>query len=196
MRAASSKDASRAEIHGWAPSFYVLRRSERRLTDAILPAPLSLQSSFASATLVKSVSIVALHAKMLLRHGFEDGAARDRRTMRRFNMNLPASVRVAGIPAPFETESENISARGIFFYIDRWMKEGSPVEVTMDFPSQLTMADPVRVRFNARIVRVIESENPMRVGVAAAIEAYDFVQPEGTEQSTLSSQHSALQVRG
>ena len=58
-------------------------------------------------------------------------------------MKLPASVRVSGIPTPFETESENVSARGIFFYIDRWMKEGSKVEITMDFPSQLTLADPV-----------------------------------------------------
>jgi hypothetical protein len=97
--------------------------------------------------------------------------------MRRFTMKLPAWVRVSGIPAPFETESENVSARGIFFYIDRWMKEGSKVEVTMDFPSQLTLADPVRVRFLARVVRV-EPQTGMRMGVAAAIEEYEFLKSE------------------
>jgi len=100
-------------------------------------------------------------------------------------VNLPASVRVAGIPVPFETKSEDISARGIFFYIDRWMKEGSLVEVTMDFPSQVTLAEPVRVRLNARVVRVIESQNPMRVGVAAAIDACEFVEQEGQASAEL-----------
>jgi hypothetical protein len=52
-------------------------------------------------------------------------------------MKLPASVRVSGIPSPFQTETANVSARGIFFYIDRWMKEGSQVEVTMAFPPQV-----------------------------------------------------------
>ena len=114
---------------------------------------------------------------MLLRHGPDNHAVPDRRTMRRFSMQLPASVRVSGIPSPFATETENVSARGIFFYIDRWMKEGAQVEVTMDFPSQVTLADPLRVRFRARVVRV-EPQNGMRVGVAAAIEEYEFVRPE------------------
>src|SRR5437870_5563750 len=99
---------------------------------------------------------------MPLQDSAENATTAERRTLRRFHMNLPASVRVAGIPVPFETQSENISARGIFFYIERWMKEGSSVEVTMDFPSQVTLAEPVRVRLNARVVRVIGSQNPMR----------------------------------
>jgi len=114
---------------------------------------------------------------MLLQQGPDNNARLERRAMRRFVMKLPAWVRVSGIPAPFETESENVSARGIFFYIDRWMKEGSRVEVTMDFPSQLTLADPVRVRFLARVVRV-EPQTGMRMGVAAAIEEYEFLRSE------------------
>ena len=112
---------------------------------------------------------------MLLRHGPENNA--ERRAMRRFTMHLPAAVRVSGIPVPFETETVNVSARGIFFYLDRWMKEGAQVEVTMDFPSQVTMADPLRVRFLARIVR-LEPQDGMRVGVAAAIEEYEFLRSD------------------
>ena len=114
---------------------------------------------------------------MLQRQGPDNDARLERRALRRFNMKLPAWVRVPGIPAPFEVESENVSARGIFFYIDRWMKEGSKIEVTMDFPSQLTLADPVRVRFVARVVRV-EPQTGMRMGVAAAIEEYEFLRSE------------------
>lgn len=112
---------------------------------------------------------------MLLRHGPENNA--ERRAMRRFTMRLPASVRVSGIPTPFDTETENVSARGIFFYIDRWMKEGAQIEVTMDFPSQVTLSEPVRVRFLARVVRV-EAQTGMRAGVAAAIEEYEFLRSE------------------
>lgn len=114
---------------------------------------------------------------MLLPDRPDNQTTPERRALRRFNMSLPASVRVSGIPTPFEVESENVSAGGIFFYIDRWMKEGSKVEVTMDFPSEVTLADPVRVRFLARVVRV-QPQTGMRMGVAAAIEQYDFLRSE------------------
>ncbi len=114
---------------------------------------------------------------MLLRNGPDSNSPADRRAMRRFGMRLPSSVRVPGIPTPFPTETENVSARGIFFYIDRWMKQGATVEVTMDFPSQMTLADPLRVRFVASVVR-IELQSGMRVGVAAAIDEYEFLSSE------------------
>jgi hypothetical protein len=100
--------------------------------------------------------------------------------MRRFSMKLPAAVRVFGIPSEFPTETENVSARGIFFYIDRWMTEGSHVEVTMSFPPQITMSDPLRVKFLARVIRV-EEKQAMRVGVAAVIEEYEFIRPRDEE---------------
>ena len=100
---------------------------------------------------------------------------RERRAMRRFDMRLPASVRVPGIPFEFSSETENISAQGIFFQIDRWMNEGAQVEVTMDFPSQITMSDPVRIKFQARVVRVEPKGKGMLTGVAAAIEEYQVI---------------------
>ena len=101
----------------------------------------------------------------------------DRRLMRRFSMRLPASVRVSGIPSEFVTETENVSARGIFFYLDRWMSEGARVEITMNFPSQVTLADALQVRCLARVVRV-QPQTSTRTGVAAMIEEYEFVRSE------------------
>jgi PilZ domain-containing protein len=121
---------------------------------------------------------------MLLRHGPDHNNPPDRRAMRRFSMKLPASVRVSGIPSPFQTETANVSARGIFFYIDRWMKEGSQVEVTMAFPPQVTLAEPLRVRFLARVVRV-EPQVGTWTGVAAAIEEYEFLRSEGEGSADL-----------
>src|SRR5579863_1847474 len=119
---------------------------------------------------------------MLLGQGAVSENNRERRAMRRFAMKLPASVRVSGIPSEFPTETENVSARGIFFYLDRWMAEGARVEVTMAFPRQVTLTDPLRVRFLARVVRITSEEPTSRVGVAAVIEEYEFIRPSDEAQ--------------
>ena len=94
--------------------------------------------------------------------------------MRRFAMQIPASVRVSGIPFEFATQTENISAQGLFFYLDRWMSPGTRVEVMMAFPPQVTLAEPQYVRLQARVVRV-EPLTFERGGVAAVIEGHDFL---------------------
>jgi PilZ domain len=100
----------------------------------------------------------------------------ERRTMRRFDMRLPASVRVAGNGLNgLLTETQNVSARGVFFYLDRPLAEGARIEVTMTFPPHVTLTDPVRVRFTARVVRIENSESLSGVGVAAMIEEYEFL---------------------
>jgi PilZ domain-containing protein len=100
----------------------------------------------------------------------------ERRSMRRFDMRLPASVRITGeMPDQLLTETMNVSARGVFFYVDKPVVEGSQIEVTLTFPPHVTLTDSVRVRFTAKIIRV---ENPLpasRIGVAAMIEDYEFL---------------------
>jgi PilZ domain-containing protein len=117
----------------------------------------------------------------------------ERRLMRRFDMRLPAVVRLD--PAPieqgppdqahpdeaqeFQTETQNVSARGVFFYLDRPVPAGTPCEVTLTFPPHITLTDAVRVRFTARVIR---SEAPLpssRVGTAAMIEDYEFLRSSG-----------------
>jgi hypothetical protein len=103
-------------------------------------------------------------------------AGQDRRTMRRFDMRLPATVRLAGQALrDLSTETQNVSARGVFFYLDRPLAEGMRVEVTMTFPPHVTLTEPVRVRFTARVVRVETSTAYSGVGVAAMIEEYEFL---------------------
>jgi hypothetical protein len=99
--------------------------------------------------------------------------------MRRFDMRLPAVVRLEGAQ-DFYTETQNVSARGVFFYLDRAPATGCKIDVTLTFPPHITLTDSVRVRFRARILRV---ENPLpsaRVGVAALIEDYEFVRSNGS----------------
>jgi PilZ domain len=103
-------------------------------------------------------------------------AAPERRTMRRFDMRLPASVRVAGNGLrDLVTETQNVSARGVFFYLDRPLAEGARIEVTMTFPPHVTLTEPVRVRFTARVVRIENPQSVSSIGVAAMIEEYEFL---------------------
>ena len=97
----------------------------------------------------------------------------ERRAMRRFALKLPAHVRVWGVPYDFAAQTDNISALGVFFHIDRWMNEGTNLELTINFSSKVTVTLPLQVRFLARVVRVNRQKHTERAGVAAIIEQYD-----------------------
>jgi hypothetical protein len=99
--------------------------------------------------------------------------------MRRFDMRLPAIVRIDE-NNEFQTETQNVSARGVYFYLDRPLPAGTPCEVTLTFPPHITLTDAVRVRFSARVIR---SESPLpsaRIGTAAMIENYEFLRSPGS----------------
>ena len=99
--------------------------------------------------------------------------------MRRFDMRLPAIVRLEGV-TEVHTETQNVSARGVFFYLNRAIEAGTKLEVILTFPPHVTLTDAVRVRFTARVIRV---ENPLpsaRIGTAAMIEDYEFLRSNGT----------------
>jgi len=98
--------------------------------------------------------------------------------MRRFDMRLPAVVRLEGTDE-VQTETQNVSARGVFFYLDRPVAAGTKLEVILTFPPHVTLTDAVRVRFTARVIRI---ENPLpsaRIGTAAMIEDYQFLRSDG-----------------
>jgi hypothetical protein len=108
---------------------------------------------------------------------------RERRAMRRFDMCLPASVQLPEAAlGEFLTETSNVSARGVFFYLDRPLEQGAPVRVTLTFPPHITLTGPVRVRFTARVVRVDKPVPGSRIGVAAVIEDYEFLRGDQERQ--------------
>jgi PilZ domain len=107
----------------------------------------------------------------------------ERRMMRRFDMRLPAIVRLASEndqENEFHTETQNVSARGVFFYLDKPLPAGTRCEVTLTFPPHITLTDAVRVRFTARVIRVESPLPSLRVGTAAMIEDYEFLRSAGS----------------
>jgi hypothetical protein len=105
--------------------------------------------------------------------------SQERRMMRRFDMRLPAIVRLTGAD-DVHTETQNVSARGVFFYLDRAVDTGTQLEVTLTFPPHVTLTDAVRVRFTARVIRVELPLPSLRIGVAAMIENYEFLRSGGS----------------
>ncbi|HKW87906.1 MAG TPA: PilZ domain-containing protein [Candidatus Acidoferrales bacterium] len=103
-------------------------------------------------------------------------AQKERRSSRRFQMKLPLKVRWTADAAPGEasTETHEVSSRGLYFFLPKDLKNGSPIEIVMTLPHEVTMAGPVRVRCLGHVVRT-DSEREQDIGIAAAIERYEFL---------------------
>ena len=103
-------------------------------------------------------------------------AQKERRSSRRFLMKLPLKVRWTSDASPTEasTETQEVSSRGIYFYLPKDLKNGAPIEIVMTLPHEVTLAGPVKVRCLGHVVRT-DSQRDQDIGVAAAIERYEFL---------------------
>ncbi|HVZ59292.1 MAG TPA: PilZ domain-containing protein [Terriglobales bacterium] len=100
-------------------------------------------------------------------------AQREQRSTRRFSLRLPVTVKVESSEKSAQTR--DVSARGICFYMDAGVKEGSEIEFTLTLPPEITLTESIRVHCKGKVVRV-ENEAPGgRVGIAAVIERYEFL---------------------
>jgi hypothetical protein len=74
-----------------------------------------------------------------------------------------------------DAKTKDVSARGVFFYMDSAPAQGSPIEFTLTLPPEITLTESIRVKCNGKVVRVDQSANGGQVGIAAAIDQYDFL---------------------
>ena len=115
----------------------------------------------------------------------------ERRARRRFEMKLPMTVRWKNLLGDWEAqaESEDISSRGVYFFLPAEIENGSSVELVIVMPHEITLAEPVRVRCRGR-VRRMKIEDMDRVGVVVEIRRYQFLREE---EETLAT---GLQIPG
>jgi PilZ domain len=103
----------------------------------------------------------------------------ERRSAQRFRIKLPLTVRWTSGSAIGEasTESQDVSSRGIYFSLPKFVQSGSPVEIVLTLPHEITLAGPVRVRCLGRIHRN-EQQQPGYAGLVAEIERYEFLRSD------------------
>jgi hypothetical protein len=100
----------------------------------------------------------------------------EKRAARRFALRIPVAVNRDGGAAPGEpAHIRDVSARGICFYVESAVAQGSPIGFTLTLPPEITLTESIRVQCKGRVVRVENGNGEGRIAVAAVIEEYEFL---------------------
>jgi hypothetical protein len=99
----------------------------------------------------------------------------ERRGTRRFALRLPVDVRLAGSDHEVHTQTKDVSARGVYFYLSNAVEEGEQIDFTLTLPPEITLTDSIHVKCRGRAVRVEPEAQAGKTGIAAIIEEYQFL---------------------
>ena len=99
----------------------------------------------------------------------------ERRAAQRFGSHLPLSVRSVSPEGRGQGVTQNLSARGAFFCTDFSLTEGDAVELTLVMPSEITLAENMRVRCRGKVMRVVPPLRGTTFEVAVHLHGYEFL---------------------
>jgi PilZ domain len=103
-------------------------------------------------------------------------AQQEKRAARRFALRIPVSIgRGENSNCSESAEIRDVSARGISFYLNSPIAQGSPIGFTLTLPPEITLTESIRVRCKGRVVRIDDSSATGQMAVAAVIEEYEFL---------------------
>jgi hypothetical protein len=103
-------------------------------------------------------------------------AQQEKRAARRFALRIPVSIdRGEDLTSNEPAQIRDVSARGICFYLDSPIEQGSPVGFTLTLPPEITLTESIRVQCKGRVVRIEDSSDTGKIAVAAVIEEYEFL---------------------
>ena len=97
----------------------------------------------------------------------------EKRGARRFPLRVP--VTVDHDSATYEAQIRDVSARGISFYLESAVAQGSHIGFTLTLPPEITLTESIRVQCKGRVVRVENGRADGKLAVAAVIEEYEFL---------------------
>ncbi len=97
----------------------------------------------------------------------------ERRVGQRFEVNLPLAIQCAG--QTFAGFTQDVSSRGIFFYTEASLAAGSVVELIFTMPSEITLAESMRVRCRGHILRTTPASPSRRNGIAVRLDSYQYL---------------------
>lgn len=100
----------------------------------------------------------------------------EKRAARRFALRVPVTVEHGGNQARSEiAQIRDVSARGICFYLESAVAQGSSIGFTLTLPPEITLTESIRVQCKGHVVRVDEGGEDGKLAVAAVIEEYEFL---------------------
>ncbi|MGH9786803.1 MAG: PilZ domain-containing protein [Terriglobia bacterium] len=105
---------------------------------------------------------------------------RDHRRHRRYQLSIPVEIHPPEELAEtaVTTATRDISAKGIFFTLSPGVELGSELEFSLSLPPQMCQGKHVRVHCRGRVVRREPLATQDRIGVAAVIDEYEFIQQD------------------
>src|SRR6266567_1633593 len=79
----------------------------------------------------------------------------ERRVGQRFPYLLSLSLRQLGTPLEGVGFTQDLSSRGVFFFTNAALTEGSEIELTLRMPSEITLGETMPVRCRGRILPIL-----------------------------------------
>ncbi len=110
----------------------------------------------------------------------------ERRVGQRFPYVLAVSFRQAENSVEGMAFTQDLSSRGVFFFTDAGLTEGSEIELTLRMPSEITLGESMPVRCRGRILRIVRpagsskvspdaDRTETKIGVAVRFEGYEYL---------------------
>jgi hypothetical protein len=127
----------------------------------------------------------------------------ERRAGQRFPYLLPVSFQQATGSIEGVGFTQDLSSRGVFFFTDAPLTEGSEIELTLRMPSEITLGENMPVRCRGHILRIVRpvaasgqdsskaAPAETKIGVAVRLECYEYL-PESPDTSSTLTRSSAL----
>jgi hypothetical protein len=79
----------------------------------------------------------------------------ERRVGQRFPFLLPVSFHDVASGTHGLGFTQDLSSRGVFFFTDGSLQEGTEIELTLNMPSEITLGESMRVRCRGHVLRVV-----------------------------------------
>ena len=113
----------------------------------------------------------------------------ERRGAQRFEAHQPLAVHFEGRTVPGFIQ--DLSGRGMFFYVETVLAEGAIVELTFTMPSEITLGESMPVRCRGRVLRSsspaggqtsTQTQDPtgQRSGIAVQLDSYQYLPSDET----------------
>jgi hypothetical protein len=101
-------------------------------------------------------------------------AGAERRGAPRFELQLPVEVNAGNSTVRLPAVTRDVSARGIYFFMDAEVFFDSEFEFTLTLTPEITRTQCIRVQCAGHVIR-IDRQGSDRIGLAARIGKHEFL---------------------